>query len=241
MKNYNFKFRVNVLKVLKSITANHIGRTAFRNFLLFEYELTKEIDMDLDQSSYIFYTLRLRDIEINNINLLVSKARNNGWDIDRSKVLNDMVSKFSEKIKGNPLSKPEIHKQRFSIPAGTKERLGNFLLDGTLINELSNFILEEYKPTEQFSTMRSQEQEEIFVVTDKEVFDKLDEYAASFGFQKGGRAKIFRNALLNFEEKLIEDSPKKLILSQELERVILDLKKIENIENVRKIINSYLD
>ncbi|WP_437834579.1 hypothetical protein ACQRXC_29190 (plasmid) [Niallia taxi] len=241
MKNYSFKLSLNLLKSLKVITSNHIGRTAFRNYLLYEYELAKEIDVNLDESTYTFYTLRLRDVEINKINLIISKAKQNGLNFDRSQVLNDIISKFNKTIKNNPLSKPEIHKQRFSIPAGTKERLGNFLLDGTLINELSSFILDEYKPTNEFSSMRSQDQEDIFVVTDKEVFDKLDEYAASFGFQKGGRAKLFRNALLNFEEKLAEDSPKKLILSQELERIILEFKKIEEIDKIKNMINNYLD
>ncbi|MEY8742856.1 hypothetical protein AB9M62_25670 [Bacillales bacterium AN1005] len=240
MKNYHFNLSLSLLKALKTITSSHIGRTAFRNYLLYEYALNKEIDLELDQSKYSSYTIRLRDVEINKINLIISKANQNSWNIDRSQVLNDIISKFSEKIKENPLSKPEIHKQRFSIPAGTKERLGNFLLDGTLVNELSSFILDEYKPTNDFKSMRSQEQEEIFVVTDKEVFDKLDEYATSFGFQKGGRAKMFRNALLNFEEKLMEDSPKKLILCQELERIILEFKKIEDIDNIRGVVNSYL-
>lgn len=240
MKLYSFSFSSGQIEEFNKLLTFR-SKKILRSFLLNEYFLPESIE-DLQRENNVeVQPYWMTDAEINKIDLLIGQAKAKGFNITRSAVMRDVIQNLIERYKNNPIQKSEQMRQTFKLPAGTKERIEKLIHNGNLTFELSKFIMDGYVPSNDFPSMRNQEQEDLNFKTDKEVFERLDEIAEEYGFKKGGRAKIFRDALTQFESLMAEKSPKKMILEQKLQKVIEDYKGIENSSVIKESINKYLN
>ncbi|MFT9494582.1 MULTISPECIES: hypothetical protein [Bacillota] len=242
MKLYSFSLVPGEVEEFKKIIPPFKSKKIFRNFLLNEYVLPESlVELQKETSNPVVQPYRMTDAEINKIDLLIGQAKAKGHNLSRSAVMRNIIQNLIDRYKDNPIQKSEQVRQTFKLPSGTKARIEKLVQDGSLTYELSSFIMDEYVPSNDFPSMRNQEQEDLNFKSDKEVFDKLDEIASEYGFKKGGRAKIFRDALSQFESSMADNSPKKTILEQQLQKVIENYKEIENSEVIKESINKYLN
>lgn len=239
MKLYSFSFFSGQIEEFNKLLTFR-SKKILRSFLLNEYSLPDSLE-DLQRESNVeVQPYWMTDAEINKIDLLIGQAKTKGYNISRSAVMRDVIEKLIKRYINNPIQRSEQMRQTFKLPAGTKARIEKLIDEGNLTFELSNFIMDGYVPSNEFPSMRNQEQEDLNFKTSKEVFDKLDDIAEEYGFKKGGRAKIFRDALAKFESIMAEKSPKKMILEQQLQKVIEDYKEIENPSVIKETVNKYL-
>lgn len=171
--------------------------------MLNEYELPEAL-IDLQEgteSENVIQPFWMTEDEINKLELLVKQGKLKGFNLSLSSIMRDIMKKLVEQYRHNPLQKSEYqyHRQTFKVPVGTKKRLASLIEERELSFELSTFIMEGYIPSNNFPSIRNQEQENLDFSSDIDVFNKLDEIADEYGFKKG-RAKIFRDALSQFEQ-----------------------------------------
>lgn len=240
MKLYSFSFSKGQIEEFNEILS-YRSKKIFRNYLLNEYVFPEELEnlqhrgMDVEVHPYW-----MTDAEINKLDLLIGQAKKQGYQLSRSAVMRDVFQNLIRHYKNNPVQRTEQMRQTFRIPAGTKARIEKLIGGRTLTFELSNFILDGYVPTNVFPSMRNKELENFNFRTGKEVFDKLDEIAEMFGYGKGGRAKIFRDALTQFETMVTENPPQKTMIEQKLQKVIEDYKEVEKASVIKETIKKYL-
>lgn len=241
MKQYSFSFNPNVLEDFKKTLPVNKSKKMLKNYLLHEYELPESLS-ELQQvvSSPVIQPYWMSEAEINKLDRLIKQAKIKDYTISRSSIMRDIMKNLIEKYRDNPIQKSDQYRQRFKVPAGTKKRLSLLIEDGELTYELSSFIMDGYIPSNEFPTMRNQEQEDLNFKSDIEVFEKLDEISSEYGFKKGGRAKIFRDALIQFENLLQSNPPKKAALKQELKYILDEYKSVENVPVIKEEINKYL-
>lgn len=241
MKQYSFSFNPNSLEEFKTVLPVNKSKKMLKNYLLNEYELPEALD-ELQQTvnNPAIQPYWMSEAEINKMNRLVKQAKTKGYTINKSAVMRDVMKNLIEKHRDKPIQKSEQYRQRFKVPVGTKNRLSLLIEDGELTYELSSFIIDGYIPSNDFPSMRNQEQEDLNFKSDIEVFEKLDEIASEYGFKKGGRAKIFRDALVQFEALLQSNPPKKAALKQELKYILDEYKNVENVPTIQEEISKYL-
>lgn len=241
MKQYSFSFSPLMLEDFKKVLSANKSKKILRNFLLNEYELPESLS-DLQQAvtDTVIQPYWMTESEINKLDRLIKQAKIKDYSINRSSIMRDIMKDLIERYKNNPIKKSEQHRQTFKVPIGTKKRLSLLIQDGELTYELSSFIMEGYIPSNDFPSMRNQEQEDLNFKTDIEVFDRMDEISSEYGFKKGGRAKIFRDALSHFETLLQSNPPKKAALKQELKYILNEYKNIENVPVIQEEISKYL-
>ncbi|MGG3641431.1 hypothetical protein [Bacillus gobiensis] len=241
MKQYSFSFSPGMLEEFKKILPANRSKKILKNYLLNEYELPESLT-DLQQAVHntVIQPYWMSEAEITKIDRLIKQAKSKGSTINRSSVMRDIMKDLIERYKDNPIQKGEQHRQTFKVPYGTKKRLALLVEEGNLTYELSSFIMEGYIPSNEFPSMRNQKQEDLNFSTDIEVFNKMDEIATEYGFKKGGRAKIFRDALNQFEDSLQSEPPKKMALKQELKYILDEYKSIEEISVIREEVSKYL-
>ncbi|PTY89749.1 hypothetical protein [Heyndrickxia sporothermodurans] len=241
MKQYSFSFKPDALEDFKTILPVNKSKKMLKNHLLNEYELPESLD-ELQQtvSNPAIQPYWMSESEINKMDRLIKQAKIKGYTINRSSIMRDIMKNLIEKHRDNPIQKSDQYRQRFKVPAGTKKRLSLLIDDGELTYELSSFIMDGYIPSNDFPSMRNQEQEDLNFKSDIEVFEKLDEVSSEYGFKKGGRAKIFRDALVQFENLLQTNPPKKAALKQELKYILDEYKNVENMSAIQEEISKYL-
>ncbi|KYD11454.1 hypothetical protein B4102_2182 [Heyndrickxia sporothermodurans] len=183
----------------------------------------------------------MTEAEINKLDHLIKQAKTKDCSINRSSIMRDIMKNLVEKYQNSPIQKSEQYRQTFKVPSGTKKRLSLLIEDGELTYELSSFIMEGYIPSNDFPSMRNQEQENLNFRSDIEVFEKLDKISSEYGFKKGGRAKIFRDALSQFESFLQSNPPKKATLKQELKYILDEYKEVEDMKIIKEEISKYLN
>lgn len=241
MKQYSFSFNPGTLEDFKKILPVNKSKKMLKNYLLNEYELPESLN-ELQQtvSNPAIQPYWMTEAEINKMDRLIKQAKIKGYTINRSSIMRDVMKILIEKNRDKPIKKSEQYRQRFNVPAGTKNRLSLLIEDGELTYELSSFIIDGYVPSNDFPSMRNQEQEDLNFKSDIEVFEKLDEISSEYGFKKGGRAKIFRDALIQFEALLQSNPPKKAALKQELKYIIDEYKNVESVPVIQEEISKYL-
>ncbi|MGP9043159.1 hypothetical protein [Cytobacillus kochii] len=207
MNQYSFSFTPGLINEYKKVIAPNKGKKIFRNYLLNEYKLPTDLYV-LQQkiSNPDIQAYWMTEAEINKLNSFVEEALIRGFKVSKSAIMRNIIQNLIELYKNNPIKQGEQKQQIFHIPAGTKSRLNKFFDEGNLTFELSNFIMNDYIPSNEFPSARKIELELIHIKTDIEVFEELDEIANDYGFKRGGRAKIFRDALVQFEKKLLRDN-----------------------------------
>lgn len=241
MKQYSFSFNPDVLEDFKRTLPVNKSKKMLKNYLLNEYELPESLDELLQAvNNPAIQPYWMTDAEINKIDRLIKQAKIKDYTLNRSSIMRDIMKTLLEKHRDTPIQKSEQYRQRFKVPAGTKNRLSSLIKEGELTYELSSFIMDGYVPSNDFSSMRNQEQEDINFKSDIEVFEKLDEISSEYGFKKGGRAKIFRDALVQFEALLQSNPPKKAALKQELKYILDEYKNVENVPVIQEEIRKYL-
>lgn len=241
MKQYSFSFSPGMLEDFKKALPTNKSKKILKNYLLNEYELPESItDLQQAVNDTVIQPYWMTESEITKLDRLIKQAKIKGHSISRSSIMRDIMKNLIEKHRHNPIKKSEQHRQTFKVPAGTKNRLSLLIEDGELTYGLSSFIMEGYVPSNDFPSMRNQEQEDLNFKTDIEVFDKMDEISSEYGFKKRGRAKIFRDALDQFEVSLQSDPPKKAALKQELKYILDEYKNIENVPVIQEEISKYL-
>ena len=239
MKQFSFSFNEDLLNKFKTYLPVNKSKKIFRNYFLNEYQLPKSLsNLQKEIKEPVIQPYCMTDAEIVKLDRLVQQAEKDGFTINRSAIMRDILNDLVLKYQHSPLEKSEQHTQRFQIPIGTKERLSLLIDERDLTYELSTFIIDHYNPSGEFPILR--EKEEFNFKTDIEIFKKLDDVALQYDFKKGGRSKVFRDALLQFETLLQAAPPKKKILKQELEYVIDKYKSIEDVETIREEIEKYL-
>lgn len=240
MKQYSFSFSPEMLDSFKKSLPANRSKKILKDFLLNKYELPTEINqLQDDIHNAVIQPYWMDESEVNRLDRLVSEAKRKGVTVSRSAIMRDIMKRLIKEYEGVSI-KQEQRRQTFKIPAGTKQRLSQLVQEGNLTYELSSFIMDGYIPSNDFPSMRNQEQEDLNFSTDIEVFDKMDELSAEYGFKKGGRAKIFRDALTQFEETLQQSPPKKQALKKELEYILQEYKTVEDVSVIRDEINKYL-
>lgn len=241
MKQYSFSFNPDALEDFKTILPVNKSKKMLKSYLLNDYDLPESLD-ELQQtvSNPAIQPYWMTEAEINKMDRLIKRANVKGYTINRSSIMRDVMKNLIEKYRDNPIIKSEQHRQRFNVPIGTKKRLSQLIEDGELTYELSSFIMDGYIPSNDFPSMRNQEQEDINFKSDIEVFEKLDEISSEYGFKKGGRAKIFRDALIQFEALLQSNPPKKAALKQELKYILDEYKSVESVPVIQEEISKYL-
>ncbi|MDM5205353.1 hypothetical protein [Cytobacillus kochii] len=241
MKQYSFSFNPSSLEEFKTVLPVNKSKKMLKNYLLNEYELPEALD-ELQQpvNNPAIQPYWMSETEINKMNRLVKQAKTKGYTINKSAVMRDVMKNLIEKHRDKPIQKSEQYRQRFKVPVGTKNRLSLLIEDGELTYELSSFIIDGYIPSNDFPSMRNQEQEDLNFKSDIEVFERLDEISSEYGFKKGGRAKIFRDALVQFEALMQTNPPKKAALKQELKYILDEYKNVENVPTIQEEISKYL-
>lgn len=241
MKQYSFSFNPEALEDFKTILPVNKSKKMLKSYLLNDYDLPESLD-ELQQtvSNPAIQPYWMTEAEINKMDRLIKRANVKGYTINRSSIMRDVMKNLIEKYQDNPIIKSEQYRQRFKVPIGTKKRLSQLIEDGELTYELSSFIMDGYIPSNDFPSMRNQEQEDINFKSDIEVFEKLDEVSSEYGFKKGGRAKIFRDALIQFEALLQSNPPKKAALKQELKYILDEYKNVESVPVIQEEISKYL-
>ncbi len=230
-----------LIKDFKKVIPPYKGKKIFRSYLLNEYSLPSSLDdFQKEIVDPEVHPFRMSKEEINKIDLLLRNAEKIGYSISKSALMRDILTCLVDQYRNKPIEVSEQKKQRFYIPKGSKKRISNLISNRNLTFELSNFIVEQYIPSGNFSSMRNQEQEDFTFKTDMYVFEVLDEIAKSYGFKKGGRAKVFRDAIQEFEKNLVQNSPKKNILKQELQNILEQYKEIEEPEVIKESLKKYL-
>ncbi|WP_273123440.1 hypothetical protein [Bacillus weihaiensis] len=241
MKQYSFSFNPDMLEQFKKTLPVNKSKKMLKNYLLNEYELPESLDALLKEvSNPAIQPYWMTEEEINKIDRLIREAKLKGCNLNRSSIMRDIMKKLLEKHQDTPIQKSEQYRQRFKVPVGTKNRLSQLIKEGELTYELSSFIMDRYVPSNDFTSMRNQEQEDLNFKSDIEVFEKMDEVSSEYGFKKGGRAKIFRDALVQFEDLLQSNPPKKAALKQELKYILDEYKSIENVPVIQEEISKYL-
>ena len=241
MKQYSFSFNPDVLEDFKKTLPVNKSKKMLKNYLLNEYELPESLDELLQAvSNPAIQPYWMTEEEINKIDRLIRHAKLKGYTLNRSSIMRDIMKKLLEKYRDTPIQKSEQYRQRFKVPVGTKNRLSQLIKEGELTYELSSFIMDGYVPSNDFTSMRNQEQEDLNFKSDIEVFEKMDEVSSEYGFKKGGRAKIFRDALVQFEDLLQSNPPKKAALKQELKYILDEYKNVENVPVIQEEISKYL-
>lgn len=239
LKYYSFSFTSGQIEQFNQLLTFR-SKKILRNYLLHEYTLPdspKELQRESNVKIHYFW---LNEEEILKIDYLIEQAKNQGYSISRSAVMRDVIRNLILRYKDNPIKHKELMRQRFKIPEGTKIRIEKLIKEGALTFELSNFIMDGYVPSNNFPSIRNQKQEDLNFKTNIEVFEKLDEIANDYGFKKGGRAIIFRDALAQFETLIADNSPKKTILEQQLKKIIEDYKGIEEPSVIKEKVSEYL-
>ncbi|MGG0888934.1 hypothetical protein [Cytobacillus horneckiae] len=241
MKQYSFSFSPEILENFKKIIPVNRSKKILKSYLLNEYELPESLnELQRATSSTVVQPYWMTAAEINKIDHLIKQAQVKGYTVNRSSILQNLMKELIEKYRNNPIQKSEQFRARFKVPTGTKKRLSLLIEDGELTYELSTFIMDGYVPSNEFPSMRNQDQEDFNFQTDIEVFEKMDEIASEYGFKKGGRAKIFRDALFQLETSLQSNSPKKAALKQELQYILDEYKSIEDVSVIKEEISKYL-
>lgn len=240
MKLYSFSFTSGQIEYFNKVLGFR-SRKIFRNYLLNEYVLPGTLENLQKESNVEVQPFWMTDAEITKIDYIIGQAKELGFNISRSAVMRDVIQHLIDRYKDNPIQKSEQMAQVFKLPVGTKKRIAQLVDERSLTFELSNFIIDGYVPSNDFPSMRKQELEDLNFKTDKEIFEKLDEIADEYGFKKGGRAKIFRDALYQFEKLMADRSPKKTMLEQQLQKVINEYKEIEEPSVIKETINKYLN
>lgn len=241
MKQYSFSFNPDMLEDFKKIFPSYKSKKILKNYLLNEYELPEILgDFQQTGNNTVIQPYWMTEVEIKKLDHLIKQAKKQGYSINRSALMRNIMENLIHIYRDKPIKKSEQHRQRFKVPAGTKQRLSHLIEDGELTYELSSFIMEAYIPSNSFPSMRNQVQENLNFKSDIEVFDKLDRISSEYGFKKGGRTKIFRDALDQFEKSLQSDPPKKASLKRELKYVLDEYKNIEEIPAIKEEINKYL-
>lgn len=241
MKLYSFSFSPGMINDFNQVIPLYKGKKIFRNFLLNEYKIPDNIDDLIKEENVEVQPYRMTDSEIEKIDQLISESASKGIRLNRSVVMRSVFNELINKYKDSPIVPSEQKAQRFKVPSGTIAKLNNLL--GSNANrtfELSSFIMEDYVPSNDFPSVRNEKQEDLFFQTDIEVFDKMDEYANEYNFKRGGRTKIFRDAVTQFIKSLESDSPKKAELEQRLKRIIEEYKQIEDMDLIKENIEKYL-
>ncbi|TRZ39234.1 hypothetical protein CEQ21_07650 (plasmid) [Niallia circulans] len=241
MKQYSFNITAVTLEEFKKLLPTHKSKKILKSYLLNEYELPEILsDLQADfESEKVVQPYWMADDEINKLDLLVKQAKLKDYNLSRSAIMRDIMKNLVELYRNNPIQKSEYGRQTFKVPTGTKKRLSSLIEDRELSYELSSFIMEGYIPSNNFPSMRNQEQENLDFKSDIDVFNKLDEVAEEYGFKKG-RAKIFRDALSQFEKSLQSNPIKKAALKQELKYLLDEYKTIEDVAIIREVISNYL-
>lgn len=241
MKQYSFKFNSTILKEFKKKLSVSKGRKILKSFLLNEYQLPLNLkDFEKNVEDLVIQPYWMSSKEINKIDLLIKEAAERGYTLNRSAIMRDVMNNLVLNYSDKPISVSEQHEQVFKVFAGTKKNLGKHLEHGELPYELSSFILDGYVPSNEFPSVRNQPLESLHFKTDKEVFDKMDKIAEEYGFKKGGRAKIFRDAINQFERILDKNQPKKQAIKQELKLILNEYKDIEENLVIKEEIEKYL-
>jgi metal-responsive CopG/Arc/MetJ family transcriptional regulator len=241
MKQYSFSFNPDVLEDFKKALPVNKSKKMLKNYLLNEYELPESLDELLQSvSNPAIQPYWMTEVEINKIDRLIKQAKIKGYTLNRSSIMRDIMKKLLKKYRDTPIQKSEQYRQRFKVPVGTKNRFSQLIKEGELTYELSSFIMDGYVPSNDFTSMRNQEQEDLNFKSDIEVFEKMDEISTEYGFKKGGRAKIFRDALVQFEALLQSNPPKKAALKQELKYILDEYKNVENVPVIQEEISKYL-
>lgn len=241
MKQYSFNLTTEILDKFKELIPIYRSRKILRNYLLNEYQLPESIsDLDKPVTETIVQPYWMTDAEISKLDHLVYQGREKGFDVSRSSIMRDVMNRLVQLYEDNPIQKSKQHRQTFKVPAGTKQRLYSLIDKRSLTYELSSFIMEGYIPSNNFPSMRNQEQEDLNFKSDIEVFDRLDEIATEYGFKKGGRAKIFRDALKQFEQSIQSNPPRISALEQELKYLLKEYKDIEDVSVIREQVEKFL-
>jgi hypothetical protein len=241
MKQYSFSFNPGVLEDFKKLIPANKSKKILKNYLINEYNLPESLSV-LQQpiNDPAIQPYWMTEAEINKLDRLISQAKTKGVSLSRSSIMRDVMINLIKIYEHNPIQKSEQHRQTFKVPVGTKNRLSLLIAERELTYELSSFIMDGYTPSNDFPSMRNQDQEDLNFKSDVEVFEKMDEIAAEYGFKKGGRAKIFRDALSQYEALLQLNPPKKEALKQELKYILEEYKNIEDIPVIKEQINKYL-
>ncbi|MCM3603218.1 hypothetical protein M3175_20990 [Robertmurraya korlensis] len=242
MKQYSFSFNPGMLEDFKKILPANRSKKILKNYLINEYELPEPLS-ELQQpiNDIVIQPYWMTESEINKLDRLIKQANTKGFSLSRSSIMRDVMKNLVEKYQNNPIQKSEQHRQTFKVPTGTKSRLSLLVAERELTYELSSFIMDGYIPSNDFPSMRNQEQEDLNFKTDIEVFEKMDEIASEYGFKKGGRAKIFRDALSQYEALLQSNPPKKEALKQELKYILEEYRSIEDVPVIKEQIQKYLN
>ncbi|MGN0974169.1 MAG: hypothetical protein ACI4OT_05440 [Bacilli bacterium] len=239
---YSFSLKEGTIEQYQRIIPISQHKKVFKDFLLNTYQLPEDLSQLQENVKNVeIIVLHLSDLEVSKFESLLLAARQQGFQLSKSALIRDIYKKIIEKYINNPLPDRSYHRQTFKVPVGTKERIAQFVQDRTRTYELSNFILNEYKPSNEFTSMRGKEQENFDFKADSEVFEKLDAISKEFGFKKGGRAKIFRDALLQFESYIQQYPPKEKVIEQQLKNAITEYKILHHDTDILKEkVNRYL-
>lgn len=241
MKQYSFSFNPELLEEFKKVLPTNRSKKILKNYLLKEYELPESLDELLQPiNNAKIQPYWMTDEEITKIDRLIKHAQIKGLSVNRSSIMRNVMKHLVDIYKNKPIKKSPQHAQKFRVSNGTKKRLATLIDNGELTYELSSFILDGYIPSNDFPTIRNQEQEDLHFKSDIEVFEKLDNIANEYGFKKGGRAKIFRDALSQFELLLQSNPPKKAALRKELKSILDEYKNLEDIPVIQEEISKYL-
>lgn len=242
MKQYSFSFSSNVLEDFKKVLPVNRSKKILKTYLLNEYELPGLLtELQEAVNDTVVQPYWMSEAEITKLDRLIKQAKTKGYSINRSSIMRDIMKNLVERYQDNPIQKSEQHRQTFKVPSGTKKRLSLIVEDRELTYELSSFIMEGYIPSNDFPSMRNQEQEDLNIQSDIEVFNKMDKISSEYNFKKGGRAKIFRDALSQFESSLQSNPPKKAALQQDLKYILDEYKKVEDVPVIQEEISKYLE
>lgn len=255
MKVYSFSLNPKTLNDFKKLFPANKTRDIMKNYLLKEYvlpdslETLKRDDAELNtptlpESNQNHYTAIqpywMSDGEISKVDHLIKQADDKGYKLNRSLIIENVMDNLIDIYKDNPIKTSKQHRQIFKVPAGTKKRLAKLIEKSDLTYGLSTFIMDGYIPSNEFESVRNMDQEDFDFYTDIEVFDQMDQFAAEYGFKRGGRAKIFRDALSQYERSMQANSPRKAALQRELKYLLDEYKKIEEKPIIKEQIIKYL-
>ncbi|MEK5393979.1 hypothetical protein NSQ59_27145 [Margalitia sp. FSL K6-0131] len=240
MKRVSFSFIPGSLEQYRALVPQYRSSYLLQHYLLNEYRLPDILEcLQENVTNVEVEPIWLSEESIQKIDLLVGEALNKGVVITKSSIIRDIISQLISKYTKNPISPSEQKAQAFKVPKGTKQTLNKLIGEKVRTYEVANFIMNNYVPSNEFPSIRGQETEDFFLMTDIEVFNKMDQLVEEYGL-KNGRTKIFRDVIKQFINSFGSNASEKSKLQHELKKVILEYKKIEDPEVIKGQVNEYL-
>jgi len=244
MKSYSFVLSANDLKAFKERVPKNERQRFVREFIKNDYSLSHK-NLSVIQTSpkpFVSFPFYLPDDVMNRMDRAIVEARNNGFEINRSAVMRDIINQINRSIIPGDILERRAKERPFIVEESDLKQLNDFVGPREKNQAIEDFILNEYIPTRDQSILRLKptEKKQWKVRMREEAFHKLDTMVGHIHEPGITRTSLLRDALKQLLVKLSKTSPKEQFLDQQLKQVIDEYRSVADPETIREKVGKYL-